>query len=140
MALGGAAYMAQAADEPDAATEYAKYENTRWHFSLAVPTDMTVSKFDREGGGQTVQFIDATGDKEFMISAWPYTELDVTLGSIAEPRGISDQPDHLEIVEVLRDDTFRVLFAKNGVLYSVVTLPEHEAWLTDILTSWEFVE
>jgi hypothetical protein len=41
-------------------------------------------------------------------------------------------------VDVLRDDTFTVLFQKNGVRYSVITLPKDEAWLTDLLTTWQF--
>ena len=41
----------------------AEYRNDRWHYSLAVPADMTVSEHEREGGGFTVQFMDATGDK-----------------------------------------------------------------------------
>ena len=50
-----------------------------------------------------------------------------------EPSGTSDQPDHLEIVDVIRDDMFTVLFQKNGVRYVVYALPEQEAWLTEIL-------
>jgi hypothetical protein len=41
---------------------------------------MTVSEFEREGGGHTTQFMDAAGDKELLISAWPYTQFDLTLG------------------------------------------------------------
>ena len=84
--------------------------------------------------------MDATGDKELMISAWPYTQLDLTLGREGAPSATSDQPDHLEIVNVLRDDVFKVVFTKNGTLYVVTTLPEYEAWLTDILTTWEFTD
>jgi hypothetical protein len=32
---------------------------------------------------------------------------------------------------VLRDDLFTIQFTKNGVRYAIVTLPKHEAWLTD---------
>lgn len=56
------------------------------------------------------------------------------------PSTNADQPDHLEIVDVVRDDMFTVLFQKRGVRYVVVTLPEHEAWLTDILRSWQFTD
>jgi len=69
-----------------------------------------------------------------------YTQLDVTLGRLGEASGTSDQPDHLEIINVLRDDAFKVLFTKNGTLYVVTTLPEYEAWLTDILTTWQFTD
>jgi hypothetical protein len=74
-------YGARASDEPGASAQYAEYRNDQWHYSLAVPADMKVSEHQREGGGHSVQFIDATGcDKELMISAWPYSQLDVTLG------------------------------------------------------------
>jgi hypothetical protein len=52
----------------------------------------------------------------------------------------ADQPDHFEIVDVLRDDTFTVLFQKNGICYSVITLSEDEAWLSDLLTTWRFTD
>ena len=120
--IGGIiAYANRASAEPATSTEYAEYRNDRGHYSLAVPSDMKVSEHEREGGGHSVQFTDATGDKELIISAWPYSQLDVTLGRIGEPSNSSDQPDHLEIVDVLRDDVFKVLFTKNGTLYVVTT-------------------
>ena len=134
------AYATNAAAQLDTSIEYAEYRNDRWHYSLAVPADMTVSEHEREGGGFTVQFMDATGDKELIISAWPYTQLDLTLGCEGTASATSDQPDHLEIVKVLRDGVFKVVFTKNGRLYVVTTLPEYEAWLTDILTTWKFTE
>jgi hypothetical protein len=141
IAIGGLfAYTNRASAEPTTSIEYAEYTNDHWHYSLAVPAGMTVSKYEPEGGGQTVQFMDATGDKELIISAWPYTQLDLTLGREGAASANSDQPDHLEIVDVVRDDLFTVLFHKNGIRYSVVTLPEYEAWLTDILTTWRFTD
>jgi hypothetical protein len=135
-----AAFAVQASVELDTSIEYAEYRNDRWQYSLAVPADMTVSEHEREGGGHSVQITDVTGEKELIISAWPYTQLDLTLGREGTPSDASDQPDHLEIVNVLRDDVFKVLFTKNGTLYVVTTLPEYEAWLTDILKTWEFTE
>jgi hypothetical protein len=125
---------------PATSIEYAEYRNDRWHYSLAIPTDLRVSEHEREGGGHSVQFTDATGDKELIISAWPYTQLDLTLGREGTASATSDQPDHLEIVNVLRDDLFKVWFIKNGTLYVVTTLPEYEAWLTEILKTWEFTD
>ena len=84
--------------------------------------------------------MDPSGDHELIISAWPYTQLDLTLGEEGSPSSASDQSDHLEIVDVLRDDTFTVLFQKNGIQYGVITLPKDEAWLTEILKTWEFTE
>ena len=62
------------------------------------------------------------GADDFSVAL--YTQLDGTLGREAEPNGTSDQPDHLKIVEVLRDDTFTVLFQKNAIHNDVVTRPE----------------
>jgi len=143
--LAAAAYGTHAAADPATAAsaiepEYALYTNNRWHYSLAVPASMIVSEHEREGGGQTVQFMDPTVGRELLISAWPYTHLDLTLAREGTPSTHADQPDHLEIVEMLRHDTVSVLFQKNGVRYFVVTLPGHEAWLTDILTTWRFID
>ena len=38
----------------------------------------------------------------------------------------------------MRDDLFSVLFQKNGIRYAVITLPKDEAWLIDILKTWQF--
>jgi hypothetical protein len=138
IAIGG--HAAYATRVPETSTEYAEYRNYAWHYSLAVPTDMIVSEHQREGGGHTTQFMDVAGDKELLISAWPHTQLDLTLGEEGSPNPASDQPDHLEIVDVVRNDTFMVFFQKNGIRYSVVTLPEDETWLTDLLTTWRFVD
>ena len=133
------AYASYASAAPDA-TEYAAYGKDRWHFSLAVPAGMTVGVHDQAGGGQTIQFLDAEGAFQFQVSTLPYSQLDLTLNRMGAPSGTNDQPDHLEIVDVVRDDTFTALFQKNGVRYAVVTLPENEAWLTDILTAWQFTD
>ena len=134
------AYANRASAEPATSIEYAEYRNDRWSYSLAVPADMTANEYEREGGGHSVQFTDATDDKELIISGWPYTQLDLTLGSEGTANATSDQPDHLEIVNVLRDDLFKVVFTKNGTLYVVTTLLEYEAWLTEILKTWEFTD
>jgi hypothetical protein len=115
LALGAAVYAAQASADPATSTENAKYRSDRWHFSLAVPADMTFAEYEREGNGQTVQFMDLAHEYKFQVSAWPYSQLDVTLGNEGTPSTVSDQPDHLEIVDVVRDDMFTVLFQKNGV-------------------------
>lgn len=131
---------AYASAEPGVATEYAVYQNGRWHFSIAVPAGMTVGVHDQAGGGQTMQFLNANEDYEFQISAGPYSQLDLTLAREETPSTTWDQPDHLEIVDVVRDDLFSVLFQKNGIRYAVVTLAEHEGRLINILTTWQFLD
>jgi len=133
-------FLAAIVVEADKATAYAEYHNERWHFSLAVPADMKVDEYERESSGQAMVFSNASGTKEFYISAWPYTQLDLTLDREGTADGASDQPDHLEIVNVMRDDLFTVLFQKDGVRYNVYTMPELEPWLIQILKTWQFVE
>jgi hypothetical protein len=35
---------------------------------------------------------------------------------------------------------FTVHFTKKGVRYVVVTMPELEPWLIEILTTWQFID
>ena len=121
-----------------ASEKYAIYENTRFGFSLLVPADMHASESDADGG-QEITFSDATTEKQFIVTATPYSQLDVTLGREGDASNISDQPDHLEIVNIRRDDVVRVWFTKNGALYTIVTMPDLEPWLTsNILPTWQF--
>ena len=121
-----------------ACEKYAIYENTRFGFSLLVPADMHAQESEADGG-QEILFSDPSNNKEFTVTATPYSQLDVTLGREGDPSGTADQPDHLEIVNIRRDDVVRVWFTKNGVLYTIVTLPDLEPWLTsNILKTWQF--
>ena len=124
----------------DKSTEYSKYRNDQWRFSLVVPDDMTAQLHDQAGDGQTIQFLDEIGDYKFQVSAWPYTQLDLTHRQEGMPGTTADQPNKLETVDIVRDDLFTVLFQKNGVRYVVTALPRHEAWLTEILTTWQFTD
>ena len=136
IAIGAAAYAAQASAEPG--TDYAEYRNSQFGFSLLVPDDMHASESDADGG-QEIRFSDPSNNKQFIVTATPYSQLDVTLGREGDPSNVSDQPDHLEIVNIRRDDLFRVWFTKDGVLYTIVTMPDLEPWLTgDILPTWQF--
>ena len=135
-----AVHATQASAELGAGSGYAAYHNEQWHFSLVVPEGMVAAVYDHPGGEQTIQFLDADGEYQFQISALPYAQLDLTLDRVGAPSGASDQPDHLEIVDVMRDDVFTVYFTKNGVQYVVVTMPELESWLIDILKTWEFTD
>ena len=87
-----------------------------------------------------MQFVDARGRFKFQVTALPYWQLDLTLNRAGKPSGASDQPAHLEVVDVVRDDMFTTLFVKNGVRYRVTTFPEREAWLIEILKTWEFTD
>lgn len=44
----------------------------------------------------------------------------------------------LGAVNVSRNDLFKAWFTKNYVRHAVVPLQDHEAWLANILTDWQF--
>src|SRR2546430_242876 len=56
IAIGASVYASQIAAAPQEQQAYAKYHSDRWHFSLAVPADMTYAEYDNDGGQQEIQF------------------------------------------------------------------------------------
>ena len=58
--------------------------------------------------------------------------------NLVTPMGTSDQSTTLGIINVHRDDTVAYAFQRNGVAYTVMTLPGSEGWLLPVLQSWEF--
>ena len=116
----------------------ASYRNDQWHFSINVPSNMTIDDVENQGDGQTSQFSDATGDHTFEITAEPYTEMDVALGEEGAPSNTADQSTNLGIVNVYHDDTFSVTFHRNGIGYTITAVSDAEPWLIPILQSWEF--
>ena len=41
-------------------------------------------------------------------------------------------------MNVVVDDTVQIWFVKLGVMYEVITFKGDEAWLVDILKTWQF--
>ena len=64
IAIGAAAYAAQASAEPSA-TEHAEYRNSQFGFSLSYPSDMTVTENNEAGGAQSITFASASTDSRF---------------------------------------------------------------------------
>src|SRR6266853_1984518 len=115
------------------AQELANYHNDRWHFSINVPSNMTVDDVGAEE--QIIQFSDGTADHLFEISAAPYSQMDVALGEEGTPNNSDDQPTTLGIVNVYHDDTFNAGFHRKGIAYSVTAVSGAEPWLVPILQS-----
>ena len=53
-----------------------------------------------------------------------------------------DRPSKIRALPETRDlpSKINVFFTKNGSFYFVSTLPKDEAWLTEILQTWEFTD
>ena len=91
-----------------------------------------------EGRERSRQFVSAAPVNPWLVPQRPLHAASSSLQVRACADALS--LNHLEIVNVIRDDLFKVVFTKNGTLYVVTTLPEYEAWLTDILTAWQFTD
>ena len=55
--------------------------------------------------------------------------MDVALGTEGAPVRTSDQSTSLGVINVYRDDTVAYSFQRNGITYTVMTLPGSETWL-----------
>jgi hypothetical protein len=118
--------------------EYALYTNDRWHFSLVVPAGMRVDTQDDADNGQTLQFLDATGNLQFQIGTVPYTQLDLAIGEEGVASNAIDQSTELGVVNIFRGDLFKVWFVREGVIYEVIAMNDDEGWLVEILKTWQF--
>jgi hypothetical protein len=78
---------------------------------------------------------------QFQVWASPYKDLIVHGNSLElqTPSTDCDQPDELNTVRVVQDDTFHFVFGKNGITYDVQSLPEDATSTLDILKSWQFI-
>jgi hypothetical protein len=121
------------------AQQLTNYQNDLWHFSINVPSNMTVDHVENVGTEeQVIQFSDASAEHIFEISAAPYSQMDVALGEEGTPNDSDDQPTTLGIVNVYHDNTFNVGFHHKGIAYSVTAVSGADPWLIPILQSWEF--
>ena len=101
---------------------------------------MTVSETDERGGAQTISFVNSTTGKQFEVLAIPYSQVDIAAGAYTPHNayGTNDQGLWLRDVNVVDGDVLEVWFVKLGVMYEVITMKGDEAWLVNILKTWQF--
>jgi len=132
-------YASQASGSATSSEGSAEYRNEQFQFSLLYPSDMTVTEMS-QGTSQSVSFMSASG-KQFLITAVPYSQVDIAAGEYAPHAayGTEDQGLQLRDVNLLvGGDTPQILFVKGGVMYDIVMMKGDEAWLADILKTWQF--
>lgn len=137
---------AQAAAPATVSQNAGEYRNETFQFSLSYPADMKVSETNEAGGGQTISFEaqnpDAQGHiKQFQILAIPYSQVDIAAGEFAthDAYGTNDQGLWLTDVNVVESGGVQQFwFVKLGVMYEVLGIEGDEAWLIDILKTWQF--
>jgi hypothetical protein len=132
---------AQAPASPTSSQGSAEYRNDKFQFSLGYPADMAVTEQNAAGGGQTISFMSTTTGKEFEILAIPYAQVDIAAGAFTphDAYGTADQGLWLRDVNVVEDGGVQQFwFVKTGVMYEVLGMKGDEAWLINILKTWQF--
>jgi hypothetical protein len=143
LAVSGATYVVQASAEPGAGSALAEYRNDRLGLSLRYPEWMTVRETDEGNGAQSIAFdSDRAFGEGFYIMAIPYSQVNIAAEGFQphEAYGLADQGLQLRTVDIVRTSTVQISFVKGGVIYQVVGGPGSEAWLTEILKTWQFTD
>jgi hypothetical protein len=129
------------ASAPATSVNAGEYRNDKFQFSLAYPEDMKVTTTDEHGGAQTIAFTSEGTGKQFEILAIPYSQVDIASGEFAphDAFGTNDQGLWLTDVNVAETGGVQQFwFVKLGVMYEVLGMKGDEAWLVDILKTWQF--
>ena len=81
-----------------------------------------------------------TTDKQFDILAIPYSQVDIAAGAFNphDAYGTNDQDLQLQDVNFVDSDMPQFWFVKTGVMYEVIGMKGDEAWLANILKTWQF--
>ena len=120
----------------------AEYRNDQFQFSLTYPADMTVTETSNGRGSQSISFLPRSGaGSQFIITADPYSQVDIAAGDYLphDAYGTEDQGLQLRDVNLIAGgDTSQILFVKDDIMYDIVTMTGDEAWLADILKTWQF--
>ena len=137
---------AQAAAPATSSENAGEYRNDKFQFTLSYPPDMKVSTINEPGGGQTILFEAENPDpqspaKQFQILAIPYSQVDISGGEFTphDAYGTNDQGLWLTDVNVAyTGGVLQMWFVNRGVMYEVLGMEGEEAWLVDILKTWQF--
>jgi hypothetical protein len=134
-----------------AAGDMRSYENTKFHFRLSFPKNLSVREFTEAGGELTVTLSDEATGEGFQIFATPYKSSQITTDRfrLDEPSGVYNSPVDVFVDGVratmffgsntIMGDTREVWFIRKGYLYEVTTYKELDEWLGQIMQTWKFI-
>jgi hypothetical protein len=128
-----------------------RYENATFHFSLFYPEDLRVLEYEESGGARTITFENPGDGRGFQVYVMPYEPAQITKDQIERDTasGAMKDPVATSVAGVegiafygtnaIIGDTREVWIVNDGYLYEVVTYKPFDAWLTEILTTWQFI-
>lgn len=128
------------------------YRNEHYRFELFYPAGLAVKEYDEGNGARTISFENsANPDQGFEIFVLPYGQRQVSAErfKMDEPSGTIIQPTDVLIDNVrgtmffgnnsVMGDTREVWFIRGGYLIEVSTYRALDAWLSQIMATWEFI-
>lgn len=126
------------------------YKNVLFRFSLTYPKNLQVREHDDGTSASTITFESEAGQQGFQIFIVPYTENYITPEQFKKdiPSGVMEEPTDIIIdgaratmfysQDVVMNKTREVWFIKDGFLYEITTVADLDAWLAQILSTWQF--
>jgi hypothetical protein len=130
---------------------YVLYRNEPYHFSFSYPPTLQVHSYSESGGAFTVALQDPTTNQGFEVYVTPYggTQISEAKFKLDEPSGVIQERTDVMIDgaratmfygnNAIMGDTREVWFIKGGLLYEVTTYKQLDAWLAQIMQTWQFV-
>ncbi len=141
----------EAADTVVPPSGYLLYRNQQYHFSVYYPPNLQVHTYNEQEGAFTVALQDPTTNEGFEVYVTPYSGTQITQArfKLDEPSGVMDDPTNV-VIDVVQatmfygynpivGDTCEVWFIKGGLLYEVATFKALDAWLAQIMQTWQFI-
>lgn len=130
---------------------FSEYRSDTHHFSILYPKELKAQFFDEKNSTITVTFETSSQDKGFQIFATPYNLPQVSQERFAMdvPSGVMLEPTEVLVggapammffsTDALMGETREVWFIHNSILYEITTQKANDAWLSQIMKSWEFI-
>lgn len=128
-----------------------RYTNSYHKFSLVYPRELQVQEYVEDNGTRTILFETTTHEQGFQIYITPYAGANVTREQFLkdQPSGVYKDPTNISVDGVpaimfygdsgLTGPTREIWFIHNGFLYEVTTYKELDAWLAEIMKTWNFI-
>jgi hypothetical protein len=128
-----------------------EYYNEHYHFALFYPSNLTVSNFDEGGGAMSLSFQNVEAGQGFQIFVVPYNASQVTPAQFKkdEPSGVRQGAHDVMIdgataasfysTDTALGETAEIWFIHGGYLFEVTTLKPLAAWLSEIMSTWQFI-
>ncbi len=130
---------------------YDEYRNEFYWFQLLYPASLHESTYKQANSASTFVFENAADTQGFQVFIVPYaaTSVSAEVFALDEPSGVMASSSQVSIdgtpgesfygKDATIGPTFEMWFINDGFLYEVVASASQDAWLKQIMQSWQFL-